>query len=75
VLNFALLANYATSHLYTRATGEIGGVIALALVPGLFLGNKLHHKLDAEKFERVVWIVLLLAGLALAVRSAVALRQ
>jgi len=75
VLNFALLANYATSHLYTRATGEIGAVIALALVPGLYLGNKLHHKLEAEKFERVVWLVLLLAGLALAVRSAFTLRH
>jgi uncharacterized protein len=75
VLNIALLVNFATSHLYTRATAEIGTVIAFALVPGLLIGNKLHHKLDAERFERVVWIVLLLAGLALAVRSAWALRH
>jgi hypothetical protein len=27
-----------------------------------------HRKLDAEKFERVVWLVLLLAGGALAIR-------
>ncbi|HUS29297.1 MAG TPA: TSUP family transporter [Kofleriaceae bacterium] len=72
-LNAALLANYATSGLYTRTTAHVGAVIALALVPGLVLGNKLHHKLDASKFERIVWIVLLLAGLALAVRSAFAL--
>jgi uncharacterized membrane protein YfcA len=72
-LNVALLVNFATSHLYTRATGEVSAVIALALVPGLIAGGWLHHKLDAKKFERVVWLVLLLAGLALAVRSAVTL--
>jgi uncharacterized membrane protein YfcA len=73
VLNTALLVNFASSHLYTRAVGESGAVIALALVPGLAAGNALHHKLDASKFERIVWLVLLLAGAALAVRSAFAL--
>ena len=73
VLNIALLVNFATSHLYTRTVGVSGAVIALALVPGLAIGNLLHHRLEAAQFERVVWIVLLLAGLALALRSAFAL--
>lgn len=73
VLNTALLVNFAMSHLYTRAARESGAVIAIALVPGLAIGNALHHRLDAAKFERIVWLVLLLAGLALAVRSAIAL--
>lgn len=68
VLNFALLANYASAGLYTSTTAKTFGVIALTIVPGLFIGDRVHHKLDAEKFERVVWIVLLLAGLALAIR-------
>jgi uncharacterized membrane protein YfcA len=52
---------------------EIGGVLALVIVPGLFIGDRVHRKLDAARFERVVWVVLLLAGGALAVRSAFAL--
>jgi uncharacterized membrane protein YfcA len=73
VLNCALLANYASSGLYGRATAEAGGAIALAIVPGLVIGERIHHKLDAARFERLVWIVLLLAGAILAVRSALAL--
>lgn len=71
VLNIALLANYASAGLYSgRAVTEVGGVVALMLVPGLFIGERVHRKLDAARFERVVWVVLLLAGAALAVRSA-----
>ena len=68
VLNTALLINFASAHLYGHTTYEVLGVIALAIVPGLFIGERVHHKLDASKFERVVWVVLLLAGLALAIR-------
>lgn len=73
VLNVALLINYASAHLYTRSVAEAGGVIALAIVPGLIIGEHVHRKLDAARFERVVWVVLLLAGAALAVRSALVL--
>lgn len=69
-LNIALLANYAGSGLYDRRTVEVGGVLALAIVPGLWIGERVHRKLDAARFERVVWVVLLLAGAALAARSA-----
>jgi hypothetical protein len=73
VLNTALLANFASAGLYGRAVGETGAVLALAVVPGLVIGERVHHALDAARFERVVWILLLLAGGALAVRSAFAL--
>lgn len=69
VLNTALLVNFASAGLYGRATGEVGGVLALTIVPGLVIGERVHHQLDAARFERVVWLVLLLAGTALAVRS------
>jgi uncharacterized membrane protein YfcA len=69
-LNVALLANYAGSGLYDRKVTEVAGVLALTIVPGLWLGERVHRKLDAARFERVVWVVLLLAGTALAVRSA-----
>jgi uncharacterized membrane protein YfcA len=68
VLNTALLVNFASARLYQRTTFEVLGVIALAIVPGLFIGERVHHRLDAAKFERVVWVVLLAAGLALAIR-------
>jgi uncharacterized membrane protein YfcA len=69
-LNVALLVNYAGSGLYNRKVAEVSGVLALTIVPGLWLGERVHKKLDAARFERVVWVVLLLAGTALAVRSA-----
>jgi len=68
VLNVALFANYASAGLYTKTTGTLFGVLALTIVPGLIIGERVHRKLDAAKFERVVWVVLLVAGLALAIR-------
>lgn len=72
-LNAALLTKFISTGLYHGPTFEIGGVLALVIVPGLFVGDRVHRKLDAARFERVVWVVLLLAGSALAVRSAFAL--
>jgi uncharacterized protein len=68
VLNVALIVNYASAGLYTKTTGGTIGVLALAIVPGLYIGERVHHRLDAARFERIVWLVLLLAGLALAIR-------
>lgn len=44
-------------------------VFGAAIVPGRLLGGRLHHALDAARFERAVWCVLLVAGAALAVRA------
>ncbi|MDB4957993.1 MAG: putative rane protein [Myxococcales bacterium] len=71
VLNTALLVNFAGSSLYGREVAITGGVLAFAIVPGLVIGERLHRKLDPARFERVVWILLLVAGTALAVRSAI----
>jgi uncharacterized membrane protein YfcA len=72
-LNAALLTKFITTGLYQRPVFEVGSVLALVIVPGLFIGDRVHRKLDAARFERIVWLVLLLAGGALAVRSAFAL--
>lgn len=72
-LNMALLVNFASADLYGRPVAEVGGVLALTIIPGLVIGERVHAKLDAARFERVVWVVLLLAGAALAVRSAMSL--
>jgi uncharacterized membrane protein YfcA len=71
-LNAALLTKFVTTGLYHRPVFEVGAVLALVIVPGLFIGERVHRKLDAPRFERIVWIVLLLAGCALAVRSGLA---
>jgi uncharacterized protein len=72
-LNIALLVNFASLGLYRDETVELGGAIALAVVPGLVIGERIHRALDTARFERVVWIGLLVAGAALAVRNAFAL--
>ncbi len=70
VLGIALLVNFLALGLYRRHTVELGGVIGLALIPGLWIGQRIHDALDGARFERVVWALLLVAGLALAIRSA-----
>jgi uncharacterized membrane protein YfcA len=72
VLNVALLVNFLALGLYHRGTAELAGLIGLALLPGLWIGERLHRRLNAAHFERVVWVLLLVAGLALAIRSALA---
>ena len=73
VLNAALLVNFLSLGLYDAHTADLGLVLALVIVPGLYLGERVHHALDAARFERVVWVLLLAAGVALAVRSALRL--
>lgn len=72
-LNIGLLANFAGLGLYERRTLDTGLAIAIAVLPGLWIGERLHRALDAARFERVVWALLLCAGAALAIRSALAL--
>ncbi|HEU0035328.1 MAG TPA: TSUP family transporter [Kofleriaceae bacterium] len=69
VLNLALAANFASLGLYHHATLRLAVVLLVMLLPGLWLGERVHHALDAARFERVVWLLLLVAGVALAVRS------
>lgn len=73
VLNTALLVNFASSGLYVAPVDAALVALAITILPGLVLGDYIHHKLDAARFETAVWVVLLLAGLALAVRTAIGL--
>nr|HEX4314923.1 TSUP family transporter [Kofleriaceae bacterium] len=68
-LNAALLASFAQEGLYGDDARDAGVVLAVAIVPGLALGELVHRRLDAARFERVVWLVLLGAGAALVVRT------
>lgn len=73
VLNLALLVNFASSGLYVAPVDHALIALAVAILPGLLLGDIVHHKLDAAKFETAVWLLLLVAGIALAVRTALSL--
>jgi uncharacterized membrane protein YfcA len=73
VLNIALVINFASAGLYVAPVDHVVIVLAVTILPGLVLGDFIHHKLDAQRFERVVWLLLLAAGLALAIRTALAL--
>jgi len=68
-LNIALVTSFATQGAYTTEVRNLGLVIAPALIPGLIAGEQLHKRLDAARFERIVWILLLVAGSALVIRS------
>lgn len=74
-LNLALLINFASMGLFSRATAETSAWFAVAVVPGLLIGQRLHGALDARAFHRVVLVVLLAAGSLLAVRTAAKLRD
>lgn len=69
-LNTALLVNFLSLDLYRRHTLDLGIALAIVIIPGLYLGERVHHALEPARFERVVWGLLLGAGAALAVRSA-----
>ena len=73
VLNTALVINFASAGLYVAPVDTTVIVLAVTIVPGLVLGDVIHHKLDAPRFERAVWLLLLAAGLALGIRTAVSL--
>lgn len=61
-LNAALLASMH------RAPSMNSAWMAAAILPGLAAGHWLHRRLDAERFERAVWLLLLVAGAVLAIR-------
>jgi uncharacterized membrane protein YfcA len=73
VLNVALVINFASAGLYVAPVDDVVIVLAVTILPGLVLGDFIHHKLDAQRFERAVWLLLLAAGLALAIRTALSL--
>ncbi len=72
-LNAALLVNYGTLGLVGRDSIELSLALGLALLPALALGEWLHRRLDARRFQLAVCLLLLLGGLALAARTSLVL--
>lgn len=68
-LNTALLLNFASLHLLNEASLRISAVFVPSAVAAIFVGEWLHHRLDARRFRVGIYVLLLLAGSALAIRT------
>jgi uncharacterized protein len=66
-LNVILLASFASRARYPDA--HVLVAMAVLVIPGRLLGERLHRALDPQRFAVGVWVVLLLAGSALLVRT------
>jgi uncharacterized protein len=68
-LNTALMVRYALSATFTIETTWLTLILVASLLPGAWLGERLHRTLDRRRFEVTVWGLLLVAGAVLAVRA------
>jgi uncharacterized membrane protein YfcA len=66
-LNVVLLTSFTARARYPDP--HLLAAMAMVVIPGRLLGERLHRALDAQRFARVVWVVLLLAGCALLART------
>lgn len=57
---------------YDAATLRLLFVFAIAFVPAVVIGERLHRSLPGARFTRAAWLLLLAAGCALAIRGACA---
>jgi len=73
VLNAALMINFAQLRLLDAPSLRLSAALGLALLPSLWLGERLHHRLSPRRFQLGVFVLLLIAGLALGVRTALKL--
>ncbi|MFO0749418.1 MAG: sulfite exporter TauE/SafE family protein [Myxococcota bacterium] len=68
LLNVVLVTSHVVGHRFTSDTALLTLVLAPALVLGLIAGDFLHHRIPADRFKRVVFAMLAVAGLVLALR-------
>ena len=61
---FAVAGLYAQPNILTLAAGLFPFALA-----GLWLGNRLHHRLAAKKVKQVLWLILIAGGMSLLARS------
>jgi hypothetical protein len=69
-LNTALMINFATLGLLGRGSATLSAALLLSVLPAVIAGERLHRALDGRRFHAAVCLVLLLAGGALAARTA-----
>jgi uncharacterized membrane protein YfcA len=69
VNQLVILVGYWWAGLLTGAVWRLAGVFALPALAGLFAGIRLFDQVDAVRFRRIVFAILLASGLALLLRG------
>ncbi len=69
VLNLLLVGTYAVAGDLGASTLRLGLLIAPSLVVGLVLGEVLHQRVPAATFRKLVFAMLVAAGVALVIRA------
>jgi uncharacterized protein len=67
-LNLVLIGGFVADGRINAESGTMTLRLAIGLVIGLVLGEIVHRRLDAARFKAVVWVMLAVAGVALAAR-------
>lgn len=68
VLNLTLVIGYGASGRLSSSSLTTTLILAPALVAGLLLGERLHHRVPAAFFRNAVYVMLLAAGLLIVLR-------
>ncbi len=69
VLNVVLVCSYAWGGRFDATSAKTSALWAIALVCGIFLGERVHARVSAAVFRRVVFGLLLVAGALLVLRA------
>lgn len=67
-LNVVLIGGFVADGRMTFESGRMTATLAIGLAIGLVVGEIVHRRLAAARFKVVVWVMLGVAGLALALR-------
>lgn len=67
LLNGYLMANHIMSGFFTPAVTRMTLVCILPLAAAIWIGNKIHHKIDQAAFLKLTYVLLLISGVMLLV--------
>jgi len=70
VLNSMLLASFARAGHLTAATAQTSMLFAVAMLVGLLIGQRIHDRVDAKRFQVTVFAMLAIVGLVLVLKNA-----
>jgi uncharacterized membrane protein YfcA len=70
ILNSALLFSFARDGHISETSLRLSAAFGLAMLLGLFLGQKVHDRVDAKRFQVTIFAMLGVVGLVLVVKNA-----
>jgi hypothetical protein len=72
-MNTALFVDYLVVGLYDHQVTVLTSIALIPVVAAIWLGEILHARLDARRFMKAVWLLLLVGGIIVTLRAAMAL--